>query len=172
MMKKRLLLIVLVFVIGIATYFLLKENSNFEEMGISSLVDDLNHFNPQFNKSFKWKLLEKQKIDNNEYYYYIWIQDKDTTKTSQVFVNTKKDSLHIVYLDKEFFSNDKLNVIRFQLDTIYYYVEDTVLKKRIFKMGKYQYLARSGKLNTGEFRFYYANKDSLDKVRGDNIGFN
>jgi hypothetical protein len=84
--------------------------------------------------------------------------------------NPGSDSYGLVFFTKKFRDSEFGYVVSFASDTNYYYKYP--LQKpdsMIFIVGKYLYMAYYYKLSKGQRSYYFAHKDSLRKIRGDDL---
>jgi len=125
-----------------------------------------------------WETKQKSIIEN-EYFFSLEKQDIDTTYYLSFYYLNNKNKYFIDDLIKSFNSDSLYHEMAIdQKDTLYYFVskkepgfnipnDSMVFASKVFVIGKYYYLYKSGNLNWSQKEYFKDNKDSLMRIRGD-----
>lgn len=162
----------------------------------SSYLTHLKKINSKLNQipMEEWELTNKYISDNDIYYKLNRLSVQDRNLMYKDLMNSESDytfeegdcieSLNYYYYksedkivvdsySKSYFGNKYLYVLQMDnSDTIYYYKVDRLNYKegkKVFIVGKYNYLYITGNLESKEEDYYILYKDSLSKVRGNNV---
>ena len=135
----------------------------------------LQKINPLIDKT-EWKVIKRERW-TNIIEYTLTKKNNDTTCLLMIrkflhdsIFNSGSDSYRLVLFTKKFTDSEFGYIVSFANDTNYYYKYP--LEKpdsMIFVVGKYLYLAYYHKLSKEQRSYFFAHKDSLRKVRGDDL---
>lgn len=124
-----------------------------------------------------WKFIQKVSESKNNTFYYYENRKGDTTTTLQYYYFSRSDTFKLGCLRKEY-EIDSLNYVvelNRNKDTLLFmsYLKDSVhfsySSKKHFYKGKYYFLAEYGKLSLGQLQYYWKHKDSLIRVKGNDL---
>jgi len=168
-LKRRVWLIILLVLLSSCGLEKTEKVSNQDTYKLDEYLVKLKSQNNQYKYVSHWEVLEKREIKNGVTNFIIKNSGSDTLIISSFFYHGNGDSVEIHYLTKEFMKGGYKHFLEFKRDTLYYYKYDTVNKSKEFIAGEYSYKNRRHKLGEDEVDYYYEYKDSLDKVKGNNL---
>lgn len=93
----------------------------------------------------------------------------DTVKNLIIALDKYNNAVKVLRYEKEFFKDAKKYYVVFgKSDTLFCYYKD-VTDQKVFVTGEYSYRGSHMGFDQNERKYYLLHKDSLDKVRGNNL---
>lgn len=167
---KKIKIILIIVVLIIAIIFIARLAVSIVEK--TNVKTDLSKINEIFNYSIKeigWQI-DLYSADENYKYVNLSKELDDTSKILNYFYYEESGIYQIDCYQVNYKGNKFEHQIRIEKDTLYHYkVSIDNPNDKIFLVGQYYYLYSNNLLNPKQKKYFEQNKDSLTKVRGNDL---